>query len=131
MPAATAPDCLWWLPSGLQSCGDLLGLPAIFVSRAPEDEASGDAPDGDRNTELRGDAEDAVFPRDWACAVRERHAGGGGVQGLDFFLEGVIKLRVHAGSPAHAAGFVEEDVFEFNGGGLLGQGLYLLHLGGW
>jgi hypothetical protein len=103
------------LPSGLEPSGDLLSLVEIFVSRAPEDEASGDSPDGDRNTELCGDAEDAVFHRGSAGAVWERHAGGGVVQGLDFLLEGAIKLRVHAGSAAHAASFVERDVFEFDG----------------
>lgn len=48
-PASAALGCLWWLPSGLKSCGDLLGLLEIFVGRAPEDEASRDSPDGDRN----------------------------------------------------------------------------------
>ena len=40
------------------------------------------------------------------AACRRRHAScGGGVQRLDFFLEGVIELRIHAGSAAQAAGF--------------------------
>src|SRR5262245_249490 len=68
---------LWSPPAGLQPAGDLLGLLRIFLARAPEDEATGDFSDGDRNTELYGHTEDAVFHRGWAGAVRERHAGGG------------------------------------------------------
>jgi hypothetical protein len=37
----------------------------IFVGGAPEDEAAGDSPNGDRNTQLCGDAEDAVFHPRW------------------------------------------------------------------
>jgi hypothetical protein len=65
---------------------------------------------------------------------------------LDVFLEGVIALRVHAGSPAHAVGVVERHTFACDGGGSLGhqvsrvlvvvlmrrnvgQGLYILPVG--
>ena len=43
-----------------------------------------------------------------------RDADGGRVQGWDFLLQGVVELRVHARPPAHAAGFVEGDVFELD-----------------
>jgi hypothetical protein len=40
----------------------------------------------------------------------------------------VIKLRVHPGSAAYPAGFVERHIFEFDGGGSLGhEGLLLCH----
>src|SRR5262245_54338909 len=66
-----------------------VGLAGELLRRAPEDEAAGDSPNGDRNTELCGHTENAVFHRGETCAVRERHAGGGVAQCLDFFLEGV------------------------------------------
>ncbi len=69
-PAAATRGCLWRLPSGLQPWGDLVGLLEIFVSRAPEDQAAGDSPDGDRNPALCDDVEDAVFHRGWAGALR-------------------------------------------------------------
>jgi hypothetical protein len=39
-----------------------------------------------------------------------------GVQRLDVLREGVIELRVHLRPAAHAAGFVERDDFECDGG---------------
>ena len=52
---------LWSPPAGLQSAGYLVRLLEILLARAPEDEATGDFSDGDRNTELCGHTEDAVF----------------------------------------------------------------------
>ena len=61
--AAALLGVILWLPRGLEPCGSLLGLLEIFGRGAPEEEASGDSPDGDRHTELCGDAEDTVFHR--------------------------------------------------------------------
>jgi hypothetical protein len=105
----------------LESYGDLLGLPQILVCRSPEEQASGNSPNGDRNAERCGYEEDAVLHGGRTCAVRERHAGGGLRERWDFFLEGVIELCVHPWSAAHVASFVERDVFKFDHRGLLGH----------
>jgi hypothetical protein len=121
VPASAALGCLWWLPSGSEPCNNLLGLGEIFGSRAPKEQASGSFSDRHRHTELCGSAVDAVFHRGRVGALWNRCADCGLRQQLDVFLEGVIELRVHAETSAHAAGFVERHIFECDGGGSLGQ----------
>ena len=59
-----------------------------------------------------GHAEEAVFHRGGAGPLRKREARRRIGERLNFFLEGVIKLRAHPGAAAHAAGFVYGHVFE-------------------
>jgi len=47
----------------LEPCGDFCGLLEIFIGRAPEEQAAGDAADRDRNTHLCSYPEDAVLHR--------------------------------------------------------------------
>jgi hypothetical protein len=54
---------LWASLAGLEPGTDLFGLLKILRAGSPEEEASEDSPDGDRHTELCGDAEDTVFHR--------------------------------------------------------------------
>jgi hypothetical protein len=46
---------------GLEPLGDFLRLLNIFIGRAPEDDASGQAPACDRHIHLTGHAEDVVL----------------------------------------------------------------------
>ena len=91
---------------------DGLRLSEVFGCRAPEEQASEHFSDRQRYPECCGYAEDAVFHRGEACPLRKREARRRAVERLNFFLEGVIQLRVHPGAAAHAAGFVYGHVFE-------------------
>jgi hypothetical protein len=93
-------------PGRMPTWRDVFGLLEIFVSRAPEEETTGDFSDRHRNVERCGDAEDAMLHRRGPCALGDRQAGSGVVQRFDLFLEGVIEFRVHPGPAAHPAGFV-------------------------
>jgi hypothetical protein len=43
------------------------------------------------------------------------------VERLDFFLEGLIELRIHPGAAADATGFLYRNVFELDGWWVLGH----------
>jgi hypothetical protein len=90
----------------LQPCADFFGLMKVLVTRAPEEKASGDSPDGDGDIKFFSDTKDAVFHGGETCAFWNAHAGCGGVERFDLVLESVIELGVYAGPSAHAAGFV-------------------------
>ena len=83
LPLAGAPGSapsgagLWSLLGGLQPGPDLFGLLEILLAGTPEEQASGDPPDGDRHAELCGDAEDAGFHGRDARALRNHQAGVG------------------------------------------------------
>jgi hypothetical protein len=49
-------------------------------------------------------------------------AGGIGGQRLNLLAQRLVEHGLHAGPAAHAAGFVEADVFELKARGLLGHG---------
>jgi hypothetical protein len=95
-----------WLLRRVQALGDLFGLLEIVVRGAPEEEASGHAPDGDGELQLCGHAEEAVFHRGRAGAWKDGHSDGGLSQRLDLSLERLIEHGVHARAPTHRAGFV-------------------------
>ena len=63
---------------------DFFGLLDVLISRAPEQQASGYAADGDGDPELSGDAQEPVFHRGRACAVREGHPCRCRPVGFDF-----------------------------------------------
>jgi hypothetical protein len=48
-------------PCGLYALRDLYGVLAIFIGGAPEEQASGNSPDGDRNPQLCSHTEEAAF----------------------------------------------------------------------
>jgi hypothetical protein len=98
----------------LEPLRDFLRLLKVFGRGAPEEQASGYFSDRHRYTQLCGHAEDAVLHRVRACTVGDRHAHGLISQQLDLRPQLLIELWVHAGPPAHTAGFVERDVFELN-----------------
>jgi hypothetical protein len=89
----------------LETLSDFLRLLEVFGHGTPEEQASGNTSDRDGDIELCSHAEDAVFHRGGTCPLRNRDAGSGVVERLDFSLEGLIELRVHPGAPAHGAGF--------------------------
>ncbi len=99
----------------LEAAGGLPGLLDVFIAGALKEQASRNSPDGDRHLELGGEAQDAILHGVLACPRRHRDAGSGVVQRLDFLLEGVIELGVHAGPSAHTAGFVDWDIFKLEG----------------
>ena len=109
--AAGPPSCPS-LPSSLEPDPDLLSLLDGFVGRAPEEETSGDFSDRHRHTERCGDAENTVFHGGDARALWEGHAGRGSAEGSNPLSELVIEFRVHPGTAAHLAGFIQGDVFE-------------------
>ena len=89
----------------LETLRDFLRLREVFGCGAPEDEACGNFPDRERNPQFRAHAEEAVFHGGRARPLRQRDAGGSIPEGFDFFLEGIVELRVHPGAAAHGAGF--------------------------
>ena len=103
----------------LETLRDCLRLLEVFGRGAPEEQASGHFSDRQRYPEFCGHAEEAVFHRGGACPLRKHEARYSVVQGLNFFLKGVIQLRVHPGAEAHGAGFVERHIFTCDGGGSL------------
>jgi hypothetical protein len=127
--AASATGRLSGLPGGLEPGTDLLGLLEVLVGRAPEEQASGYAPDGYRHVELDCDAANPVLHRRQARAVRERHADRLIRERLHPRPEFLIELRVHAGAAAHGASFCQRDVFEVDGCRLLGheRSLFSIH----
>jgi hypothetical protein len=92
-------------PGWLEPLRDGLRLLEVLGCGAPEEQASGHFSDRQRYPEFCGHAEDAVFHGGRACPLRKHEARRRVVQGLNFFLEGVIQLRVHPGAAAHGAGF--------------------------
>jgi hypothetical protein len=126
---ASATGRLLGMPGGLETSSDFFGLPEVLVGRAPEEQASTDASHGHRNGELCGHAEEAVFHGGWAGPLRQREAGRGVIERLDFFLDGLVELRIHPGPTAYAAGFVYWDIFELDGWRLLGHegSLFSIH----
>ena len=113
MPAS-ADTGLTFALAWLETLRDYLRLLEVFGRGAPEEQASGHFSDRQRYPEFCGHAEEAVFHRGGACPPRKRDARRRVVQGLNFFLEGLIKLRVHSGAAAHGAGFCQRDVFKVN-----------------
>jgi hypothetical protein len=89
----------------LETLSDCLRLLEVFGGGAPEEQASGHFSDRQRYPEFCGYAEEAVFHRGGACPLRKREARRRVVERLNFFLKGVIQLRVHPGAAAHGAGF--------------------------
>jgi hypothetical protein len=130
MPAS-ADTGLACAPGWLETLRDFLRLREVFGRGMPEEQTTGDASHSDRGVELGGDAEDTVFHRGGACPLRKREARRPVVQGLNFFLKGVIKLRVHPGAAAHGAGFVKRDVFKVDSWRFLGHAgsLFSIHRG--
>jgi hypothetical protein len=96
---------LAFAPSRLETLRNCLRLLEVFGRGAPEEQASGHFSDRQRYPEFCGHAEEAVFHRGGACPLRQREARRRVVERLNFFLEGVIQLRVHPGAAAHGAGF--------------------------
>jgi hypothetical protein len=91
-------------PGWLEPLRDDLRLLKVFGRGGPEEQASGDVSHGDRGVELCGYAEDAVFHGSRAYALRKREASCSIPEGFDFFLEGIVELRVHSGTAGHGAG---------------------------
>ncbi len=48
--------------------------------------------------------QDAVFHGGPADPLRNRHTGGGVLEGGDFVFQGAVEFRVHPGASAHGAG---------------------------
>jgi hypothetical protein len=117
---------LWASLGGLEPAGGLLGLLDILITRAPEEQASGHAPDGHGDPELGSDAQEPVFHGALACAVGERHAHGLICQRSDPRPQLLIERWVHAWPAAHAAGLLERHIFELDRGWLLGHKRNLL-----
>jgi hypothetical protein len=123
---AAALGRLWWLPSGLEACSDLVRLVDIFVSGAPEDQAAGDSPDGDGNIEFSGAPENPVLQGAGARPVGDGRADGRAGEGLNLLAERLVEHWLHTGSADHGAGFLHGYVFKCDRRELLGHGLCLL-----
>lgn len=98
----------------LQSLSSLSGLVAVLVGGAPEDHPSGNFADRHRHVELTGDAQDVVLH-----PLRPdlgSHADMGCIGGhvLDLGAKRVVEHGLHAGAPAHLAGFLEGDIIELD-----------------
>src|SRR5882724_2142259 len=89
----------------LETLSDFFRLIEVFGSGAPKEHASGHFSNRQRYPEFCSHAEEAVFHRGGACPLRKRETRRRVVERLNFFLEGVIQLRVHPGAAAHGAGF--------------------------
>lgn len=109
----------------LQALGDLAGLLQVFVGGSPEKETSRYTPDGYRNFDFGGHAEDAGFHGGKASSFGKGHAGSVLGERLDFAFDGLVELGIHPRATAHAAGFVQGDVFECKGRWLLRHGMSL------
>jgi hypothetical protein len=103
-------------------------MPPFFISSRVRQKGSEDCTDCHRHTECCSDTEDAVFHYGRGYVLRDRRTGGGGVQRWDLLLEGAVAFWPYAEPVAHAAGFIERNIFEFDGTGWLGHGLRLLRL---
>jgi hypothetical protein len=86
MPASAASG-LPFTPCRSQPARHFFGLLNILVCGTPEEQAAGDTSHGDRDVELRGDAEEAVFHGGLAGPLREREAGCAVVKRLDLSLK--------------------------------------------
>ena len=101
----TADTGLAFAPGWLETLSDFFRLFEVFRSGVPEEQAAGNPPDRERHPQLSGHAQEAVFHGRGTRPLRKRDAGGGVVECLDFFLAGVVELRVHPGASPHGAGF--------------------------
>jgi hypothetical protein len=110
----------------LETLSDFFRLLEVFGRGTPQEQASRYFSDRQRYPECCGHAEDAIFHSGRTCPLGNRDACCRIVQRLNFFLEGVVELRVHPGAAAHTAGFLKRDVFELNARGLFGHAAILL-----
>jgi hypothetical protein len=70
----------------LEPLRDFFRLLEVFCCGAPEKQASGNAPHGDRGVELCGHAEEAVFHGGRTGPLRKREARRRVIQGLNFLV---------------------------------------------
>ena len=146
LPAATALNvvctlCLSLCPSAsartsapassldtLQALCDLAGLLDVLISRAPEEEASSYSTNSDRDSHVARHPKNPVFHGGLIGAWWKGHASRVFGQRLDFGLEGLIELGIHARTPAHVASFFKGNIFECDRRSFLGHALCSLSI---
>jgi hypothetical protein len=105
------------VPPGLEPAGRLLGLVAIFIRGAPEEQASGHFPDRHGDVQITGDAQEIGFHPRGPDLRPEVNPHGVGGQRLNRRAQRLIQQGLHAGPSPHAAGVLEGDVVERDRGG--------------